>query len=184
MKAKAFFLHGINNSELSKAWSKLNSRFVMSFSVEEKMQGPLLPRPEFIANIDARLLRRTKGVMYVGPSNLGKTVAVLSRLANAGNEEEAVSARDKEGENKNSGIPGVIHLSMREIQDENVFSTFAKAVGLDPSKGESFWQPNVCSTRTCTGSIDLQSDFTKLLKHFHDIYKRPAILVLEDLHCE
>ena len=163
---------------------KLNSRFVIPFWVQEKMWGPPLPRPEFVADVDPRLLRRTKGVVYVGPSNLGKTVAVLYRLANAGYFEEAVSARDKEGETTNSGIPGVIHLSMRERQDEDVFPRFAEAVGLDPSKSESCWLPIVCSTRTCTGRNALETDFTELLKHFHDTYKRPAILVLEDLHSE
>jgi hypothetical protein len=171
-QARIRYQNAPQNEGLHRAWQKLNSPFTVPRSVRERMWGPLFPRPEFLADIDQRILHNTKGVMYVGASNLGKTVAVLSRLAGA-------------GDNEIVGLPGVMHLSMRQIQDQHVFSKFAHAIGLDPSKGQLLCiLLFVLSYELDADPIALEYDFTELLVHFNDVYKRPAIIVIEDVHSE
>jgi hypothetical protein len=115
------------DQRLSKAFEKLNQPFSLPQAAVEDVWGPPFPRPELLADLDQRLAHKGKPVLYVGPSNLGKSFAVLSRFASSGSADEK--------DNQTHGIPGVIHLSLRQVQDEDVFEEFADAVGLDPTLG-------------------------------------------------
>jgi hypothetical protein len=138
LKVKAF--DAPPDQRLSPAFEKLNQPFSLPQAAVQDVWGPLLPRPDFLSDLDQRLAHKGKPVLYVGPSNLGKSFAVLSRFASSGSADEK--------DNQTHGIPGVIHLSMRQVQDEDVFEKFADAVGLDPTLGTvvllSFVCLNIC----------------------------------------
>lgn len=168
------------NKELQKAFRILNTPFVAPSQFTEKMWGPLIPRPEYLADINKRLVLKEAGVLYVGPTSLGKTTAVLQRF---------------------TGLRGVVYFSMREVQDEFVYPKFALAMGLDPTKGGCTHSSLffVCYTppspltstlshalRVClvapADSITLEFEFTELATHWYTHAGNRMVLIIDDIH--
>jgi hypothetical protein len=109
------------NEELAPAFERLAAPFVVPSSIPI-MWGPLLSRPEFLRDLDTRLVLKSKNVLYVASTHLGKTTAVLERFAHPHGATE--------------GLSGIIYLPLREVQDAHVYGAFAVAVELDPTKGQ------------------------------------------------
>ena len=135
-------------------FKKLQLPHSLPDSLKSSLYGPPMPRPEFLGDIDSRLISEGNNVLYVGSSNLGKSFAVNGRFAFGGNKAPL-------------GIPGVLHTSFRQIQDEFVFKNFASSVGLDKSKDP----------------IDMAEEFREIAEYWHANSGRPVILIIEDLHC-
>ena len=71
-----------------------------------------------LEDLDKRLSDHGKNVLYVGPSNLGKTLGITGRLAFGGTDNA-------------TGVTGVLHVSFRQASDSTVFQIFASSVGIE-----------------------------------------------------